>query len=251
MTSSFTPYVVADSPWSRVDARWKLAGLASAGIVIVFLRTLPCALSAFGLSCLLVGFGRIPWLGHARRAAAAALLVTLFAAWLPFLSPGPYVEIAHVQLSERGLVRASVVLAKALAIFTLMFVLWTTTPIETTLKAAHCLRLPGLVVQLLGLTYRYIFVLREETRRIRMALRVRGFRRGANLHSYRTLGHVMGSLLVRGVERAERVSQAMQCRGFDGQHRAITDFHTRPADLVFFFSVLVTASALLAWDLLS
>jgi cobalt/nickel transport system permease protein len=98
------------------------------------------------------------------------------------------------------------------------------------------------------LTYRYVFVLAEELRRLRIALRVRGYRNRPTRHSYRTMGHVAGTLLVRGYERAERVGQAMRCRGFDGRFRSLTAFHTTPADVLFFAVVLGGAGALVGWD---
>ena len=39
-----------------------------------------------------------------------------------------------------------------------------------------------------------------------------------------TLGQVSGTLLVKAYERAESVGQAMRCRGFDGQFRALAQF---------------------------
>jgi cobalt/nickel transport system permease protein len=98
------------------------------------------------------------------------------------------------------------------------------------------------------MSYRYLFVLADELARLRIALRVRGYRNRANRHSYRTAGHVAGTLLVRGYERAERVGQAMRCRGFDGQFRSLTAFHTRPADVLAFLVVTAGAAALCAWD---
>jgi cobalt/nickel transport system permease protein len=98
------------------------------------------------------------------------------------------------------------------------------------------------------LTHRYIFVLGAELSRLRTALRVRGFRNRASRHSYRTVGHVAGTLLVRGYERAERVGQAMRCRGFDGRFRSPIEFRTTWADLLFFFLVAGGATTLLFMD---
>jgi cobalt/nickel transport system permease protein len=125
-----------------------------------------------------------------------------------------------------------------------------TAPWEVTLKAAHALRVPGLLVQLVALTYRYLHLLVEEVGRLRIALRVRGYRNRASLHSYRTVGHVAGTLLVRSSERAERVGQAMRCRGFDGRFRSLVDFATRPPDVLAFGLIVAWAGGLLAWDIL-
>src|SRR5207244_54852 len=153
------------------------------------------------------------------------------------------------RLSYAGLGVAVLLCAKALAIVTLMFVLLATSPLDATLKAAHALHVPGLLIQLAVLTYRYVFVLSDELARLRVALRVRGYRNRANLHSYRTVGHVAGTLLVRGHERGERVGQAMRCRGFDGRFRALNEFQTSSPDVCFFLALVAAVSGLLVWDL--
>src|SRR5207237_9891052 len=116
------------------------------------------------------------------------------------------------------------------------------------LKPARTIGAPGLLVHLVLLSHRYVFVLGEELARLRIALRVRGFRNRAGVHSYRTIGHVAGTLLVRGHERAERVAQAMRCRGFDGRFRSLHAFRTRGADVLFFAAVIGGAGGVLAWD---
>ena len=83
---------------------------------------------------------------------------------------------------------------------------------------------------------------------MRIALRVRGYRNRAIAHSYRTIGHVAGTLLVRGHERAERVGQAMRCRGFDGRFRSLTAFHTTLRDVVCCLIVVSGAVGVAALD---
>ncbi len=73
-------------------------------------------------------------------------------------------------------------------------------------------------VQLLFL-YRYIFVLTDEGARVSRARELRSFGgRGKGLRSYAPL---LGHLLLRTWERAERIHMAMLARGFTGA------FHTR------------------------
>jgi cobalt/nickel transport system permease protein len=50
------------------------------------------------------------------------------------------------------------------------------------------------------------------------------------------------------LERAERVGQAMRCRGFDGVYRSLAEFRTTSADLVFFLVLVGSATALWLWD---
>src|SRR5262249_2035450 len=119
------------------------------------------------------------------------------------------------------------------------------------LKATHALYAPGIGVHLALLTFRYIFLLADEFIRLRTALRVRAFRNRANFHSYRTAAHAAGTLLVRGHERAEQVSHAMRCRGFDGVFRSLGEFRTRPWDVIGFVLIISSAAAILIVDILN
>jgi cobalt/nickel transport system permease protein len=233
------------SPLRRLDPRWKLAGLFLAALGISLLRTGPAVLLALAGAVLLVALARLPWGWYAARAGSLALVLALFLLPLPFLmtGEGPNWEWGWVRVSPHGFQVALVLAGKALAIVSLMLVLLATAPLDATLKAARSLGVPGVLVQLALMTYRYLFLLADELARLRIALRVRGYRNRASRHSYRTVGHVAGTLLVRGYERAERVGQAMRCRGFDGRFRTLTPFRTRPADLLAFLVLLLAAAA--------
>ena len=238
-----------DSPLQRLDARWRLAALLMAAAAVTALQTLPCA-AAVLLGCIgLTALACVPWDWFLRRLGAVALVFVFFTAVLPMaLDGGPTLELGPVRLSWAGLRLALLICTKALAILTLMLVLLTTAPLPTTLKAAHALHVPALVIQLVVMTYRYVFVLGDELARLRVALRVRGFRNRADRHSYRTIGRVSGTLLVRGYERAERVSQAMRCRGFDGRFRSLAEFRTSMVDVAFFVFLSSFAVAALLID---
>jgi cobalt/nickel transport system permease protein len=202
--------------------------------------------AALGLAFL----ARLPSGWFLQRLSAAALFIALFALPLPWLlaGEGPSWIAAPIRPSWHGIEAGLLLTTKAITLVTLLLVVQATAPLETTLKGAHALRIPGLLVQLSLLTYRYVFVLADELRRLRIALRVRGYRNRASRHCYRTAGHLAGTLLVRGYERAERVGQAMRCRGFDGQFRSLTAFVTRPADVVGFLLIATSAAALAVWD---
>jgi cobalt/nickel transport system permease protein len=252
MTLAFDLPVCPPSPLSRFDPRWKLAALGLAAALVALLQTLPAVLISLGGAWLLLALGRLPLRWYLTRAALAVAVLVLFVGFLPFFPQANEVPwtVGPVPISPRGLELAGVIVLKTVVILTLVLVVWMTAPWEVTLKAAHALHVPGLLVQLVALTYRYLFLLLEEVERLRIALRVRGYRNRANLHSYRTIGHVAGTLLVRSSERAERVGQAMRCRGFDGRFRSLVDFRTRAADVGAFALIVAGAAGLLTWDLL-
>ncbi len=93
-----------------------------------------------------------------------------------------------------------------------------TAGLDGTAAALRRLRIPRLLVWQLLLTYRYIAVLLEEVDRVltAYALRAPGSR-GIRLGH---MGSIVGQLLLRTMDRAQRVYQAMCLRGFTGEYQA-------------------------------
>jgi cobalt/nickel transport system permease protein len=240
MTVSFARLPCPESPIRRLDPRWKLAGLVLAAFAVAALHAWPPAVVALGIALRVAALSRLPRSWLLARLGGVGLVLLPFAVSLPFLltDPGPpLVAWGWLEVSAHGLEAAVTLCARALAIVTLTLVLLATAPFDATLKAAHALRT--------------IDVVTAELVQMRIALRTRGYRNRATRHSYRTIGHVTGTLLVRGAERAERVGQAMRCRGFDGQFRSLTQFHTTATDVLAFLGLVVAFVGLVVWDRLA
>lgn len=220
-----------DSPLARWDARWKLAALLLAAFGAAALRSPVTAGAALLIGLALAWLGRVP-----ARVVAGRVGLLLFAV-LPFLVFIP------LTTGGDGLLAAGALALRVLAIGLFALVLVRTAPLSRTLAAAHALRVPGVLVQVAQLAYRYTFLLAAEFRRLRVALRARGFRPRTDRHTYRTVGQAVGSLLVRGGDRAERVADAMRCRGFDGTFHTLAQFRATPADV---FAALLVAAATIA-----
>lgn len=250
MTLAYAAPPNPDSMLSRLDARWRLAGLGCWVAATACLQTLPASGAALAISLLLALLARLPAHWLLGRLAGSAPFLLFFIVLTPFCvrDPEPLFAWGPLTLSQRGLTLAALIGLKAVTILIVVLVLLATAPLHATLHAAHRLRVPGLLIQLTLLSYRYIFLIASEFDRLRTALRTRGFRNRLNMHSYRTVAHVSGTLLVRSHERAERVGQAMRCRGFAGQFRALAEFRTTAADVLVFVSLVIAAAALLAWD---
>lgn len=73
-------------------------------------------------------------------------------------------------------------------------------------------------VQLLFI-YRYLFVLTEETGRM---VRARSMRSFGNRGDLKNFSSIAGNLLLRTINRAQRIYLAMSCRGFDGRFKVMT-----------------------------
>jgi len=241
---------VPDSPLARWDARWKLAALLVAAFAFALLDGLLPSLAALATGFALVAMARLRHRWVLGRLALFALAALPFLIVLPFTlhSNGPEWTVGPVRISERGLTVGLAVFARCLSIGCLALALVGTAPAHQTLAAAHALRIPGLLVLIAALAYRYTHLLADEYKRVRVALRTRGFRVAATGHGYRTIGHVTGAVLVRGADRAERVADAMRCRGFDGTFHTTTAFRAGPADAGAFAFLVGLSMALCIWD---
>ena len=91
--------------------------------------------------------------------------------------------------------------------------------------------------------------MKQEYERLLRAAKARGFKPKTNMHTYRTYAYLVGMLLVRAVERAERVHKAMICRGFRGRFYSLHKFSMSPLDWVWsiVFGVLLTVMELIEW----
>lgn len=239
-----------DSPLARRDTRWRLAAFGLAVIAVALLRQPGPAAVALGLALCLAWLGRVP--GHWYRARIGIMLLAL----VPFLVVVPFTvdrgvrlwEWQFLHVTDAGLLVAAVLAMKTVGLVTLALTLLASAPLHETLCAAGRLGVPKVLVHVTVLTYRYVFLLLDELSRLRVALRVRGFRNAMTGHAYRTVGRVTGTLIVRGSDRAEGVAQAMRCRGFDGHFRTLQTFQTRPADVLLFGLIVTAFGALVAWD---
>ncbi|QEL20150.1 energy-coupling factor transporter transmembrane component T family protein [Limnoglobus roseus] len=226
---------VPDSPLARWDARYKLAGLFVLAFGVAVLQrpqTVGCALA---LVLVLTFLAKI----SARRVLARVGL--LLVAVLPFVVVLPFA-------SDHGLELAALIAGRCVTIGLIGLILAATATLPRTLAAAQSLGVPSVLVLVAQLAWRYVFVLLAEARRLRVALQARAFPVRTNAHTYRTIGHVTGALLVRGGERADRVAAAMRCRGFDGTPRGLTPFRATAFDVFALLLVVGGTIALVAWD---
>ncbi len=100
----------------------------------------------------------------------------------------------------------------AICLFTVIL-LSNTTPFSRILAVLKHLRVPALLITTLALMHRYLFVLVEESERMRRARASRTLGRSRRLR-WQILGSVVGHLFLRASERAERIYDAMCARGW-------------------------------------
>ena len=153
---------------------------------------------------------------------------------LPVTMPGPaWTTLGPVVLSQPGIDRAILILLRVnLAALAILILLAGLEPVRLGHALAR-LGMPVKLVHLLLFTARWVTLVRDEARRLHDAMRARAFRATTSRHGMRTLAHFVGQLLVRAVERAERVDEAMRCRAFAGRFAMVCDERAGRRDAIF------------------
>jgi cobalt/nickel transport system permease protein len=160
--------------------------------------------------------------GTALLAVAALLLALIFASrisgWfllkrMLLLEPLVLGVAGLMLFQPDGLARCALAMTKANLCLLVTLLLSQTTPATEMLRVLQRLRVPWLFLTTLTLMHRYLFVLADESERMRRARASRTFTRGRRFQ-WQTLSSVVGQLFVRASERAERIYNAMCARGW-------------------------------------
>lgn len=234
----------------RLDPRGRvLAAVAFSGVVAVChqFATLGLALAIAVAGMMVARLSVGPVL---RRLLPLNLLMLLFAVVLPWTTPGtPLASLGAAGYSREGLLLVAAIALKGNAIALALMGLLATLDVTTLGHALAHLYVPEKLTHLLLFTVRYLEVLEREYLRLTAAMRVRGFRPGVNRHTYRTYGYLVGMLLVRSLERSQRVVAAMKCRGFRGRFYLLDHFAFTLHDVWFGMVslILLLGMALVEW----
>lgn len=200
--------------------------------------------------CLLV-FARLPVKRVFFRLFMANIFILILWLFLPFSIKGEVIyKIGSLELTKQGIFFCFFLTLKCNAIILILMSLAATMPVFTMGHAMNSLKVPSKIVYLFIFTYRYIHTIHREFLRLKDAIEIRGFIPGTNMHTYRTYAYLIGMLIVKSHDRAERVHAAMLCRGFHGKFFDLTEFSIEKKDLIFLilFSLYLLALILLQWQ---
>lgn len=206
----------------------------------------PAALClALALAVIALFASGLPLRRTLKRMAAMDGFIVFMLVLLPFTVPGDELfSLAGFVASRQGLAQAVDIALKANASILMLMVLVGTMEATTLGHTLHALGAPAGLVHLVLFTVRYIEVLNAEYLRLRMAMKARGFRPANRLHTYRSFGYLVGMMLVRALERSERILDAMKCRGFTGAIPLLNRLAFRRRDFGFIIIALTALAAL-------
>jgi cobalt/nickel transport system permease protein len=229
------------SPVHRLDPRTK--------IVLVLLFILSVSLTPHGaflaylimwaLVMVATRLGGLP-AGYVLRRAFIALPFALAAVSLPFTVPGEVLWtvplFGGLDISLEGTVRFLSILMKSWVSVQAAVLLVAVTPFSDLLWGLRALHVPQPLVAIVSFAYRYIFVLSDEVLRLIRARAARsavvnGRRSGGSLiWRGKVAGRMVGSLMIRSLERSERIYNAMISRGYQGTFRTLSHPHLKRMD---------------------
>ena len=233
------PFAIGDSLIHRLDPRIRVVLSVLYTFVIALAYQFVVLTAALILSSALIAIARLSIKAVFKRMVMVNALILLLWLVLPFTFNGNVLtRIGPFAIYHPGVVLAAQITLKSNAILFAFIALIATMSLATLGHALHRLGVPEKMVHLLLMTYRYLFVIELEYLRLMRASKIRGFRPGTNVNTYRTYSYVIGMLFVRAAARAERVYQAMLCRGFNGKFYSLQEFQTTAASWI--FSIIMT-----------
>ena len=237
----------------RADPKGKLISTGVLSLIIALSQTLVPALLGFLLAFTLVLTARLSWTKLLRRLLIVNSFNLLLCLILPLTySGGPPLAFAGINLSSTGLLLAVLIIVKSNAVILLFISLLATSTAAQLGHGLQQLRLSPKLCLLLLFSYRYIALIQQELFRLQRAATLRCFQPRTNLHTYKTYSYILGMMLVRSWNRAARVQQAMELRGFSGQFHSLREFKgMRKSDLLLLTILLLAGVGLAGLEILS
>ncbi len=220
--------------FQRLDPRIKVTGILALIIAAAMAHKLLVIGAVFAAAFILVVSSRVSPLLLATRVWLPLLLFTgIIALPAPFVIRGrevwrlPWLDWV---LTAQGLRSACYLITRVETTATLSVLLILTTPWSHVLKALRAFRVPVVMVVILGMAYRYVFLLLETARDMLVSRRSRmvGAFRGSERR--RIAAASVGVLISKTLQMSGDVYGAMLARGFRGEVYVLDDFKTATLD---------------------
>ena len=243
------PFASGNSLIHRLDPRLRAVAATLLSITTALSYKFSVLLAALAASIVLVIVGRL----NAGKVFKRLLIINGFVLLLWLILPLTFqgetmAALGPLKFHLPGVVLSAQITLKSNTIFLFLIALIATMPFATLGHSLHQLGLPDKLVFLLLMSYRYVFVIEQEYQRLMRAAKIRGFRPTTNRHTYRTFAYMVGMLFVRSSDRAERVYQAMRCRGFRNKFRSLMHFRASALDGTFGAAMAVLAIGLIYFE---
>lgn len=225
---------MGDSPLHRLDPRAKI--ITTLIFIIAVISFDKYALSALMplliYPVFLISIGNLPAGYLLKKVLIISPFAVLVGIFNPLMDREILFRIGSIGISG-GWVSFMSILSRFILTVTSALILISSTGFNAVCGSLMKLGIPRpFVVQLL-LFYRYIFVLTDEAERMIRARSLRAL--NSKSMSFGTFISIVSHLLLRTLDRAERIYCAMRCRGFDGNIRMVRFMKISYKGIIFIF----------------
>jgi cobalt/nickel transport system permease protein len=165
-----------------------------------------------------------------------------------FITPGP--ALAHLPLgltiTQTGLTSALFLLLRVSTSVSLTLLLVLTTSWNVVLSALSVLKVPDVFILILGMTYRYIYLLLHTANDMFLSRKSRTVGRLNGAEDRRMIAAISGTLLSKSLNMSSEVYLAMQSRGFRGTIVTLKPFRMQRHDWLWLgIFLLITIAAVI------
>ncbi|MCK5163458.1 MAG: cobalt ECF transporter T component CbiQ [Desulfobacula sp.] len=205
----------------------------------------------FIISLILIMMAKLKWIDVVNRLKPVFWFLLMIWIILPLTFDGEVIyQYSWLRITGPGVILCCKITIKSITILLLFTALIATMTIASLGNGLHRIYVPDKMVFLLLMSYRYIAVIEEEYKRLLRAAKFRGFKPGTNLHSYKTFAYLAGMLFVRASLRAQRVYQAMLCRGFNQKFHTLDVYPSNRLNLTFLIGIFAASLSLVIFEIM-
>ena len=233
-----------------VDPRFKLIGMLWLVVCVILVTRVEWILATLGVTLLLAVTSKVRLGYYLRRVWLFIPLFTLviaIPAMFNFIVPGQALFVIlskgqplgslvspwTISITVPGVQGAILFILRTGTAVSLVILLALTTRWTELLASLQSLKVPTAFVMILGMTYRYVFVLVGIAQDMSFALKSRTLSPERNANVGEWLGATIGVLFRRSMNMSELVNLSMISRGYDGRVRKVTEFRAEPFDWAF------------------
>jgi cobalt/nickel transport system permease protein len=235
--------------FQSLDPRVKIITTLALLLAVSLSRSVEVIVALYAVTVVLAALSSISVGFFIRRVWLFMPFFTLIIAIPAFFTvPGP--PLARLPLgliiTRTGALTALFLLLRVSTSVSLGMLLVLTTPWNTLLKALQVLKVPDSFILILGMTFRYIYLLLNTLDDMLLSRKSRVVGRLDGAAQRRVIGATAGTLLGKSLALSGDVYLAMQSRGYRGTPRTLDTFQMRRRDWAWGAGLLAIA-ALMIW----
>jgi cobalt/nickel transport system permease protein len=244
----------------RLDPRLKATALVVLLVAVGLVHHVVILLCAYAFTLVLASASKLPVGFFIKRVWLFVPICTgivVLPATLSIVTPGDVVLVlwhwhgTPQGFTAQGLTTAALVISRVATSVSLVVLLTLTTPWNRLLAGLRALGVPRIFILIIGMAYRYVFLLLGTVTEMYEARKARTV--AATRHdraARRFVGATAGALFGRAGHLSEEVHMAMVARGYRGNARTLQTFRLRTADGVAAVFVIAVSVAIYGGDLL-